>query len=416
MQKRTFLIFRYDPEKGERAGFQKYELEVDEKLTTILDVLFRLQEQQDETLAFRCACRVGMCGSCAMVINGRERLACKTVVGDLPPGPITLRPLNHFPIVKDLVVDLSPLFDKYRVVMPYFEPKSEELELAVIPPDSEERRTIGQETECIACGACISSCTMMYWDPDYVGPAALTRAFTLLADSREALFKERLAKLVNEHGCYRCHTEVNCTEVCPKGLSPTRAILYIKKMAMKYGVLPLEKKEREEKREEEREVQVDLPPEKRREISRRRFLTRVAAGLAGALLAALAGILGSSSRGVASRTREWVKIGSIDDFPPGKVKGMVVDFEVRDGYFKSRVERSIIVSRRPEVGDLVVFNTRCTHLGCSVYWDDSKGLFVCPCHGGFFNPDGTVKSGPPPAPLERYQVKVKGKDLLVLMS
>lgn len=417
MRQRTFSIFRYDPKAGKKAGFQQYELDVeDEKLTTVLDCLFRIQEGQDHTLAFRYACRVGMCGSCAMVINGRERLACKTVIGDLPADIITVRPLNHFPIIKDLVVDLSKLFTQYKFAMGYFEPKGKDLEPAIIRPDSEERKIIGLETECIACGACVSSCTMMYWDPDYIGPAALTRAFTLLADSREAHLKERLMKLVNESGCYRCHTEFNCTEVCPKELSPTRAIQHVKMLALKHGIVA-PKEEMEEKGERmEVAAPSDLTPEQIREISRRDFLTKSSVGLAGAVVVALAGISGLSSLGISSRPKQWVRVGDIDDFPPGRPQNKIVTFDVVDGYFKSRVQKPIIVSRQAGADDLVVFNTSCTHLGCNVRWDENRKLLLCACHGGAFYPDGKVKSGPPPSPLERYQVKVKERDIFVLVS
>ena len=417
MQTRTFAIFRYDPATGEKGGFQHYELTIeDEKLTTVLDCLFRILEQQDETLAFRYACRVGMCGSCAMVINGRERLACKTVINDLPPGVITLRPLNHFPIIKDLVVDLTKLFSQYKSALGHFEPKTLDLEPAIIAPDSKERITIGQDTECIACGACVSSCTMMHWDPDYVGPAALTRAFTLLEDSRDALFAERLAKLVNENGCYRCHSEINCTEVCPKGLSPTRAIQYIKRLALKHGIVPPE--EKAVKREVEHEVAPPphLTPEKSREMSRRDFFTKTSMGVASAVAISLAAVLGIASTGISIRPKKWVRVGTIDEFRAGQPQNKLISFDVTDGFFQSTVQKPVIVSREAGAGDLVVFDTKCPHLGCQVRWDANRQPFLCACHGGAFHPDGTVKSGPPPSPLGRYQTKVEARELFVLVA
>ena len=200
-------------------------------MTTILDVLLRLQQEQDPTLAFRFACRVNMCGSCGMVINGEEALSCKKNVSEIPAGEeITIRPLNHFPVIKDLVVDMKSFFEKYESVMSFFEPKDKDAEPAQIRPDSQERQDIGGATECIACGCCVSSCTMAHQHQGYAGPAALNRAFTLLADSRDALFSERLERALES--CYNCRTEFNCTEVCPKGISPTHAIKYIQRLAL----------------------------------------------------------------------------------------------------------------------------------------------------------------------------------------
>src|SRR6185503_19578968 len=177
------------------------------------------------------ACRVAMCGSCGMVINGRERLACKTNVADIPAGQeITLRPMNHFPVIKDLVCNMDPMFDKFRQTLSFFEPKDESTEPARISPDAPERDEIRIATDCIACGCCVSSCTMVHHHPDYAGPAALARAYSLIADSRDSLFAERLASALSS--CHECRTEANCTEVCPKGISPTRAIKYIQRLAI----------------------------------------------------------------------------------------------------------------------------------------------------------------------------------------
>ena len=230
---RTVRIFRYDPEKGGEGSFLSYTLDIpDPDTTTILDVLLRIQKEQDPSIAFRFACRVNMCGSCGMVINGREGLACKTNVCDLPAGQdITLRPLNHFPVIKDLVVDMGPFFAKYEDALPFFEPREKRDEPYVIKPDDQNRVDIGMATDCIACGCCVSSCTMVDSHEGYCGPAALNRAFTLLADERDALFEARLTKALDS--CYNCRTEFNCTEVCPKSISGTRAIKYIQRLALK---------------------------------------------------------------------------------------------------------------------------------------------------------------------------------------
>ena len=158
-------------------------------------------------------------------------LACKTNVSDIPAGQdITLRPLNHFPVIKDLVVDMEPFFKKYEEAMPYFEAREAATEPSVIRPDTPERQAIGMSTDCIACGCCVSSCTMCHYHEGYAGPAALNRAFTLLADKRDGLFEERLDAVLAS--CYNCRTEFNCTEVCPKGISGTRAIKYIQRLAL----------------------------------------------------------------------------------------------------------------------------------------------------------------------------------------
>jgi len=204
--KREFRIYRYDPTLGGEGRFDNYELHVtDETRTTILDVLIRLQKEQDPTLSFRYACRVNMCGSCGMVINGREGLACKTNVSDFAGRePITIRPLNHFPVVKDLVVDMDPFFQHYEACLPFFDPKEARTEPAIIRPDSTERQAIGLATECIACGCCVSSCTMANYHQSYAGPAPLNRAFTLLMDSRDGLFEERMDRVLAS--CYTCRT------------------------------------------------------------------------------------------------------------------------------------------------------------------------------------------------------------------
>jgi succinate dehydrogenase / fumarate reductase iron-sulfur subunit len=178
-KKRIIKIFRYDPTTEEKGHFDHFEVEIeDESKTTILDVLFQIQKTQDATIAFRYACRVSMCGSCGMVVNGLEALACKTIVGDIKGKEITLRPMNHFPIVKDLVVDMDPFFDRYRQSLPYFDTAHFADEPAIIRPDSKEREDIGLSTECIACGCCVSSCTMMYHHPEYLGPALKPGIYT----------------------------------------------------------------------------------------------------------------------------------------------------------------------------------------------------------------------------------------------
>jgi len=225
----TFRIFRFDPKRESRPHEQEFSVDLgDEEKITVLDALFKIQQAQDKTLSFRYCCRLAMCGSCAVIINGREGLACKTLVKDLKPGAISLRPLNHIPVVRDLTVDLKSLINRLKKIEPYFIPKTSSVEPAKIKPSSRERQTIGLNTECIACGSCVSACTMMHWNPDYIGPMGLNRAFCLIADSRD-LKRKRLDGIADENGIYRCHMEFNCTDVCPKHLSPTRGIHYLKR-------------------------------------------------------------------------------------------------------------------------------------------------------------------------------------------
>jgi len=411
-------VFRYDPTRQGQGHFDRFAVKIeDERLTTILDLLIRIQKEMDSSLAFRYACRVSMCGSCGMVINGRERLACKTVVADLKETEITIRPLNHFPVVKDLVVDMDPFFEKYKAALPFFDPAEETDEPAIIRPDSKERIDIGLSTECIACGCCVSSCSMVDYHDSYGGPAALNRAFTLIADSRDGLREERLARVLD--GCYHCRTELNCTEVCPKEISPTRAIKYLQKQACLDAFRRKEKerpatqtadKPQPEAHDTEK-TETDLVPEP----SRRRFLKNVTYGLGAATAVAVGGVLVSAAIGPAMRKTpsQWVRVEQMSVFPPKKVTTVNIRYRVKDGFYTSEKTTPVMVSRGSDVNRVTVFNSRCTHLGCTVHWDEGKQLYMCACHGGAFKPDGTVNAGPPPRPLDRFAFKVQDGSLFV---
>ncbi|MGD8761127.1 MAG: succinate dehydrogenase iron-sulfur subunit [Desulfobacteraceae bacterium] len=409
-KKRIIKIFRYDPSTEENGHYDRFEVEIkDESKTTILDVLFQIQKTQDPTIAFRYACRVSMCGSCGMVINGHEALACKTIVGDIKGKEITLRPMNHFPIIKDLVVDMDPFFDRYRQSLPYFDTAHFADEPAIIRPDSKEREDIGLSTECIACGCCVSSCTMMYHHPQYLGPAALNRAFTLLADSRDGLYDERLTRIMPS--CYNCRLEFNCTDVCPKEISPTRAIKFIQRYALKESF---------RKTDSVQQVAEDLSAfeeslEENPEFSRRRFLKRVTCGLGAATALVLGGVLASATIGPSIRKapKQWLRLGGLEEFAPGQVKTISVRYEVIDGFYKSQKIKPVMVYRSSDSDDLVVYNSRCTHLGCTVHWDETKQIFLCACHGGAFDLNGNVKAGPPPRPLDKHAFKVEEGYLFV---
>jgi succinate dehydrogenase/fumarate reductase iron-sulfur protein len=202
---------------------------------TVLDALFVVQREHDRSLAFRCACRAAMCGSCAMVINGSERLACKTALADLSPRrAVRVEPLRNLPVLKDLVVDLDPLFDKYAAVAPWLVADPAQSEPAVIPTTDAARLHISEGLDCISCGACYSACPMVAADPDYLGPMQLLRAFNLLTDEREhpAAADLRADDVFDRHGVWRCHGIGECTRVCPKGLDPSLAIRRLKRGAL----------------------------------------------------------------------------------------------------------------------------------------------------------------------------------------
>jgi fumarate reductase iron-sulfur subunit len=221
-------VYRCDPELSPEGRMVPYRVPRIAKMT-VLDALVHVQRHHDRSLAFRYACRLGMCGTCTVMVNGVPRWACRTSVERLGVERIRIGPLRFLPVIKDVLVDYEPFFAKYRSAQSYFVPHQERTEVAPIPPASRERRAIDPNLECIACGACYASCTMLAHDAEYLGPAALNRAFTLVRDSRDGARRERLAAVGGEHGCWRCHSLFNCTEVCPKHLSPTRAIQGLKR-------------------------------------------------------------------------------------------------------------------------------------------------------------------------------------------
>ncbi|MBI1848595.1 MAG: succinate dehydrogenase/fumarate reductase iron-sulfur subunit [Candidatus Rokubacteria bacterium] len=231
-------VFRCTPGTAGGDGahrWQAYEVEAGAD-TTVLDALVAIQREQDPTLAFRWACRVGMCGSCAMVVNGRERWACRMRVHDLGRVTLRVRPLYHFPVLRDLVVDMAPFNARLRAVDGAFRPRAGADSYALVPGGGAERRAIDVAIECIGCGMCLSACTMVAHDPRFPGPAALNRAFTLQRDSREGGAEERWPLLLDEDALTRCHGQGTCTDVCPMGLSPTDSILKLRRAAVRRAV------------------------------------------------------------------------------------------------------------------------------------------------------------------------------------
>ena len=201
---------------------------------TVLDVVTHIQRHLDPTLAYRYACRVGMCGSCAMTVNGRARWTCRTHVDKVAAGGrVEIAPLSHLPVVRDLVTDMSPFFDKWARAHGRFQgAQTRRDDFARVPPASPGRQLADAGIECIGCGVCYSACDVVAWKPDYLGPAALNRAWTLVNDVRDTGNRARLAAVAGDAGCHACHTHMSCTERCPMQLSPTAAIAGLKRATM----------------------------------------------------------------------------------------------------------------------------------------------------------------------------------------
>ncbi len=217
-------IQRYDPEKN-KEYFQEYTLEK-EPFASILDCLNDIKWHQDETLAFRRSCGHAMCGSCAMNINNKNELACHTLLKDVGDY-VVLKPLPSFPVIKDLVVDLDKFYQKFAKIKPYFinnEPVSDKERLQ----SPEEQLVIDESTQCIMCASCTSSCPSFWADDEYLGPAALLKAYRFIFDSRDRASEERLRIINDKHGVFRCHTIFNCNEACPKDINITACISKLK--------------------------------------------------------------------------------------------------------------------------------------------------------------------------------------------
>jgi len=202
---------------------------------TVLDVVTLIQRQMQPDLAYRFACRVGMCGSCAMNVNGKARWTCRTHVSRVAVhDELEIAPLSNLPVIKDLVTDMSAFFDKWRDAKGQFAGgRTRHDDFANVSPDGERRQAANAGIECIGCGVCYSSCDVVTWRPDYLGPAALNRAWTLVNDERDVRNAERLRAVAGDAGCHSCHTQGTCTERCPKHLAPTAAIAGLKRATMK---------------------------------------------------------------------------------------------------------------------------------------------------------------------------------------
>jgi fumarate reductase iron-sulfur subunit len=202
---------------------------------TVLDVVTYIQRVLDPTLAYRYACRVGMCGSCAMTVNGVPRWTCRThidrVVRD---DSVSIAPLRNLPVIRDLVTDMSDFFDKWARAKGQFSgSRSRHEDFHAVRPDSADRVQADTGIECIGCAVCYSACDVVAWNSDYLGPAALNRAWTLVKDERDGARLERLRSVAGDAGCHSCHTHMSCTELCPKHLSPTASIAGLKQEILK---------------------------------------------------------------------------------------------------------------------------------------------------------------------------------------
>jgi succinate dehydrogenase / fumarate reductase iron-sulfur subunit len=232
MKNAVFKIHRFDPQTGKPPWVQTYEFPMSAMANgTVLEGLFHIQRFMDGSLAFRSSCREGVCGSCAAHINGKYRLACETRVESLGTNVVTIRPLAHLPVLRDLVVDMDDFWAKYKSIKPYLMPGASE-------PERERAQTVDERADldllvdCIMCASCYASCSVTATDPDYLGPAALLQANRFLQDSRDTAVEERLKLAGGEHGAFRCHTIFSCQEVCPKDLDPTGSIAAIKRRAI----------------------------------------------------------------------------------------------------------------------------------------------------------------------------------------
>ena len=226
---RTFRVYRFDPDGGEGPRIDSFELEPKSCGPMVLDALIQIKSALDSTLTFRRSCREGICGSCAMNINGVNRLACTTSMLDLG-SEIKIYPLPHMPVVKDLVPDLTQFYAQYASVKPWLQSATPPPEKGERLQSKEDQEKIDRPAACILCACCSTSCPSYWWNSDkFLGPAALLAAYRWIIDSRDEATGERLAQLEDPFSMYRCHTIMNCTDVCPKDLNPARAIAEMKK-------------------------------------------------------------------------------------------------------------------------------------------------------------------------------------------
>ncbi|EQB14457.1 succinate dehydrogenase iron-sulfur subunit [Sphingobium lactosutens] len=228
---RSFKVYRYDPDSGQNPRYDTFEVDLDQCGPMVLDALLKIKNEYDPTLTFRRSCREGICGSCSMNMNGKNGLACTTAIDECAGKQVQITPLPHMDVIKDLVPDFTHFYAQYNSIKPWLQTVSP-------PPSGKERLQSPQDREkldglyeCILCACCSTSCPSYWWNSDkFLGPAILLQAYRWLADSRDEYTGERLDELEDPFRLYRCHTIMNCANVCPKGLSPAKAIAETKKM------------------------------------------------------------------------------------------------------------------------------------------------------------------------------------------
>jgi succinate dehydrogenase / fumarate reductase, iron-sulfur subunit len=224
---RKFYIYRYDPDHNDNPRIDTYEINLRECGPMVLDVLIKIKNDIDSSITFRRSCREGVCGSCAMNINGTNTLACIEPIGNI--NAIKIYPLPHMQVIKDLVVDLTNFYNQYSSVSPWLESEKSDKNTEHIQSE-EDRDKLNGLYECILCACCSTSCPSYWWNSDkYLGPAALLQAYRWIVDSRDINTKKRLDALNDTFKLYRCHSIMNCTKTCPKGLNPAKTIASIKR-------------------------------------------------------------------------------------------------------------------------------------------------------------------------------------------
>ena len=233
---KSFKVYRYDPDSGKNPRYDTFEIDLDECGPMVLDALIKMKSEQDPSLTFRRSCREGICGSCAMNINGKNGLACTTAIEDCK-GDVQITPLPHMDVIKDLVPDFTHFYAQYSSIKPWLQTVSPTPSGKERLQSPEDREKLDGLYECILCACCSTSCPSYWWNSDkFLGPAILLQAYRWLADSRDEYTGERLDELEDPFRLYRCHTIMNCANVCPKGLSPAKAIAEIKKMMVERAI------------------------------------------------------------------------------------------------------------------------------------------------------------------------------------
>ncbi|GAB2278897.1 Succinate dehydrogenase [ubiquinone] iron-sulfur subunit 2, mitochondrial [Dionaea muscipula] len=231
---KTFSIYRWNPDNPLKPQLHNYEINLKECGPMVLDALIKIKNEIDPSLTFRRSCREGICGSCAMNIDGCNGLACLTKIPDASSGVTTVTPLPHMFVVKDLVVDMTNFYNQYKSIEPWLKRKNPpSTKGKEILQSKEDRKKLDEMYECILCACCSTSCTSYWWNPEsYLGPAALLHAHRWIADSRDEYTKERLEAINDEFKLYHCHTILNCARACPKGLNPGKQIQSIKHLQL----------------------------------------------------------------------------------------------------------------------------------------------------------------------------------------